>query len=376
MKSKKTVEKRVKKMTRQRAVLILKITIIAVFLFGSSTASPFNDMKESASEKAGEFMAVEKTAEEAREKVLIDYFYRDGKKLFQEENYMAAADQFSHVLEIDPGHKGAKKGLRAVRKELEKKRLEKSPPVMAKKLLKSGRLKYVDRDYEGAIEDFQNALVLDHTNKDVMKWLKRAHHRLKLKETNAEQDDVLKDIEIAKREKAVQERLAMLDVEKAYLPPKGPERMPVEIEAIISPEEEREEKKRQELMEKLREKMVPAISLTNADIRDAIRQFMEITNVTIIIDEGALAEAVGKKPLKLTFSTVNPLPLLEVLDIALKATELCYRVEPNYIWISTPEKLEKENMVTRIYRLKYGARRIRKVEIKEYKSSEGIPGGD
>ncbi|MEA3305734.1 MAG: hypothetical protein U9R52_02855 [Candidatus Omnitrophota bacterium] len=363
-------------MTRQRTVLILKITILAAFLFGSSTASPFNDAKENALEKAGEFVAVEKAAEEAREEVLIEHFYRDGRKLFREEKYIAAADQFSHVLEIDPGHKGAKKGLKAVRKELEKKRLEKSPPVMAKKLLKSGRLKYVDKDYEGAIEDFQNALVMDHTNKDAMKWLKKAHHRLKLKKANAEQDDVLKDTEIAQQEKAVQERLAMLDVEKAYLLPEEPKRVPVEIEAIISPEEEREEKKRQKLMEKLREKMVPAINLTNADIRDAIRQFMEITGVTIIIDEGALAEAAGKEPLKLTFSTVNPFPLLEVLDVALKATELCYRVEPNYIWISTPEKLEKENMVTRIYRLKYGARRIRKVEIKEYKSSEGAPGGD
>ncbi|MCK4816445.1 hypothetical protein KA005_11815, partial [bacterium] len=85
----------------------------------------------------------------------------------------------------------------------------------------------------------------------------------------------------------------------------------------------------------------------------------------------ALAEAAGKEPLRLTFTTVNPMPLLEVLDIALRAAELNYRVEPNYIWISTPEKLEKENLVTRTYRLKYGVRRIRKVELKEFETRSG-----
>ena len=111
---------------------------------------------------------------------------------------------------------------------------------MAKKLLKSGRLKYIKKDYEGAIEDFQNALVLDDTNKDAIDWLKRAHRRLKLEKAKAKQDDLLKDTEIAEQEKAAHERAAMLEVEKAYLPPEKPERKAMEIEEVISLEEERE----------------------------------------------------------------------------------------------------------------------------------------
>jgi hypothetical protein len=254
----------------------------------------------------------------------------------------------------------------------ERQRVE-SPAIMSKKLLASGQEKYRAKDYDGAVLDFQNALVLDYTNTDVLEWLKRARRQGGMDKARDDQKGLDKDTDLATQEKTVQEKTAMLEVEKAYLPPVKPERKPVEIEEIVSPDEEREEKARQALMKKLSEKMVPAVSLTEADIRDVIRQLMDITGVTIVIDEGALAKAGEGTPLKITFSTVSELPLLEVLNIALRATDLSYRVEPNYIWISTPEKLAKENLVTRTYRLKYGVRRVRKVELEKFqpKASSG-----
>ena len=348
-------------MKNRRCFAILIICVVCC-----STAYSAND-----AEKAEELMVIEKKIEEEKERALISHFYTEGKRLLKEGDYDAAVEQFSRILEIDFGHRGAKRGIKEVRRKWDKLKKMGSPDLMAKRLLKSGRVKYGRKDYDGAIEDFQDALVLDCTNEDSIEWLKRARRGKSLKDLELEKKDLARASEIATQRKEVREKAAMLEVETAYLPPEKPERRPAELEELISPEEERDERARQELLKKLQEKTVPAVSLTDADIRDVIRQLMEITNVTIVIDEGALAETTGAEPLRLTFSTVNPLPLLELLDIALRATELGYRVEPNYIWVSTPEKLEKEDLVTKIYRLKYGVRRIRKVKLREFETVTG-----
>lgn len=321
--------------------------------------------------KAADLMASEKKIEREKEKSMIKYFLDEGRDFLDAGNYDAAAEQFTRALEIDPTNAEARRGLKNVQvKKGERQRIE-SPIVMAKKLMKSGQDKYRAKDFDGAVSDFQNALVLDYENEDAMEWLKRARRQGIIDKARTDEKDLDKDIGAATKEKTVQEKTAMLEVEKAYQPPAKPERKPVEIEELVSPEEEREERAKQELMKKLSEKMVPAVSLTEADIRDVIRQLMDITGVTIVIDEGALAKTGEGAPLKITVSTVNELPLLEVLNIALKATELSYRVEPNYIWISTPEKLEKENLVTKTYRLKYGVRRVRKVELEKFEPKTG-----
>ena len=344
---------------------------VCAFLILCLISGPVAGALENNARELEKRIAAEKALEKEKEKVLVKQLYDEGKQFLEEEDYEGAIDNFSRILEIDPKHSGAKSGIRKVKKELKKVKRASTPEAMAKRLLRSGRAKYGKQDYDGAIMDFQDALALDYKNEDVLEWLKRARRRKRLEEVDLEERDLARETEIATERKEAQEKRAMLEVEEAYLPPEKPERKPLEIEEIISPEEEKEERARKELLKRLEEKMIPAVSLTDADIRDVIRQLMEITGVTIIIDEGALAQSVGTAPLRITFSTVNPLPLLEVLDIALRATELAYRVEPNYIWISTPEKLEKENLITRTYRLKYGVRRIRKVGLKEFETTKG-----
>lgn len=348
---------------------VFYITLILVFI-AQSNASAVDNAK-----KAADLMISEKKIEKEKEKAMIKYFIDEGNRLFADENYDAATEQFSRALEINPQSTDAKKGLKMVQNLMKEKQKIASPAAMAKKLLKNGQEKYRAKDFDGAVEDFQNALVLDYENMDVLDWLKRARRQSTLDKSRTDEHDVDKDTDVATQEKTVQEKRAMLEVEKAYQPPAKPERKPVEIEEIVSPEEEQVEKARQELMKKLQGKMVPAVSLTEADIRDVIRQLMDITGMTIVIDEGALAKVGGGSPLKITFSTVSELPLLEVLNIALRATELSYRVEPNYIWISTPEKLAKEDLVTRTYRLKYGVRRVRKVELEKFETKSSSGGG-
>ena len=357
---------RTKPTERSRRMKRMQVCLYATFIIfaiNQSIGYAIDDAK-----KAEELMVTEKKIEEEKEKALIEHFYNEGKRLIEEGSYAGAIEQFARILEIDPKHRKAKSGIKKAKQKMRKEKIEASPKAMARKLLKSGRKKYAGKDFDEAIEDFQAALVLDYTNKDVLEWIKRARRRKGLEEAEQRKRDIVRETEVATGRKEAHEKLAMLEVEKAYLPPEKPERRPVEIEELVSPEEAMEEKARQELLKKLKKKMVPAVSLTDADIRDVIRQLMEITNVTIVIDEGALAKAAGVQPLRLTFSTVNPMPLLAVLDIALRATELDYRIEPNYIWISTPEKLEQENLVTKTYRLRYGVRRIRKVELKEFET--------
>ena len=346
---------------------LIYFCVIFAFLVISQVAESASDDAKTAEE----LMVTEKKIEKEKESALIEYFYSEGQRFLEEENYGAAIEQFSRILQINPDYRKARAGIKKARRKLGKEKKSQSPKAMAKQLLKSGREKYRTKDYESALEDFQDALVLDYSNKDILEWIKRARRRKDLEEIKTEDRDLTRETEVADGRKGVQEKTAMLEVERAYFPPEKPERKPVEIEELSSPEEKRQEEARKKLLKKLREKMVPAVSLTDADIRDVIRQLMEITNVTIVIDEGALAKAVGEKPLKITFSTVTPMPLLEVLDIALRATALRYRVEPNYIWISTPEKLEEGDMVTRTYRLKHGVRRSRKVELREFETKSG-----
>ncbi len=357
------------KIQKRRAISLFYTALILLFVT-QSNANAADDAK-----KAADLMISEKRIEKEKEKSMLKYFIDEGKGFLEAGNYDAATEQFSRALEIDSNSADAKRGLKSVQVKTGERQKIESPSVMAKKLLKSGQEKYRAKDFDGAILDFQNALVLDYENEDILEWLKRARRQGGMDKARADQKDLDKDTDLATQEKTVQEKTAMLEVEKAYLPPVKPERKPVEIEEIVSPEEEREEKARQALMKKLSEKMVPAVSLAEADIRDVIRQLMEITGVTIVIDEGALAKAGEGTPLKITFSTVNELPLLEVLNIALRATDLSYRVEPNYIWISTPEKLAKENLVTRTYRLKYGVRRVRKVGLKEFETKSSSDSG-
>lgn len=360
-----------RRLERSMIPVVICIFFMVFSIEGYGLAFTFYNSKKNVKEKA-DAKEVEKhivgqmKSEKAKEKALIDHFYGEGKRLLEEGDYESAIDYLSRVLEIDSSHKGAKDGIKKVRMRLDEAKRTASPGEMAKRLMRSGRLKYSMKDYDGAIEDFQDALVLDYSNKDILEWLKRARRRQSMDEIGGEEEDLIKDTEVATKKKGAREKAAMLEVESAYLPPTKPERKQLEAKDLIVPEEDKKEKARRDLLEKLQEKMVPAISLTEADIRDVIRQLMEITGVTIVIDEGALARAVEEEPLRITVNTVNPVPLLEVLDIALRPTGLDYGVEPNYIWISTPEKLKQEELVTRTYRLRYGVRKIRKVELKEF----------
>ena len=344
---------------RQRFIIIfLAVLILCLY---SYPAYSIEDPK-----KVEDIVKLEREITREKERALVNTFYKEGKRLLAEEKYDEAIDQFSRILEINPKHSGAKNGIETIKERLAQKKINASPAMMAMRLVRIGRLKYSDKDYDGAMEDFQDALVLDYKNAEALEWLKRSRRAKDLSGMKEEDRDLEREMEMATNKKELREKRAMIEVESAYIEPeKKVGEMKIFEDALTFSDDE-EEKARATLIANLRKKMVPAISLVEADIRDVIRELMEITGITIVIDEGALNEVAMDEPLKITLMTVNSLPLLDVLDIALKATYLNYKVLNNYIWVSTPEKLKQEEMVTQTYKLRYGVRKIRKVGLKEF----------
>jgi hypothetical protein len=195
--------------------------------------------------------------------------------------------------------------------------------------------------------------------------------------------------------KEAHEKAMMLEVEKKYLPPvRG------EAGAIVTPETREEDEKAKQI-KAMREKVsaikVPEVNFNNVDIREVIRALGKMTGVNILIDEVELSRlssglpptpapaaaipagpfpggppgaevmpvsappAAGVPSLNVTIITYSEMPLLSLLEHALRSIGLDYNIEPGYIFISTPEKLKETKQITISYKLKYGVTKRRLV---------------
>ena len=85
--------------------------------------------------------------------------------------------------------------------------------------------------------------MLDYTNKDAVEWTKKAYRRKGIMEAEDKEKDLLMETEVATKQKEAHEQFALLEVEKAYLPPEKPKRKPLEPLELMSPEDKREERK-------------------------------------------------------------------------------------------------------------------------------------
>lgn len=248
------------------------------------------------------------------------------------------------------------------------------PETVTDSLIKRGKDNYRKKQYSAAIADFETALASNPNDAEAGAWLAKAKEAESLygkKEAAIREGKTLKTARnVSATEKNTAEQAMMLQVDRSWLPPEKLPREEIEVEEIISPEELAEQEAKEKLEEKMASIVVPAISVTDADVRDLIRQLMEMTGVTIVLDERSLAELTKEQPIRISLSTAQPIPLLDLLDIAFKTTELGYKVEPNYVWVSDRATVSKEDLVTRTYRLKYGVRKTRKVELREFETKK------
>ncbi len=320
--------------------------------------------------------------------------YSLGVKLYKRGDFEGAFAKLDKVSAENPKFKAAQEYKGKVQAAIEKKEEEVRKSVVVSKekvtlpkkettagLLKKGKSSYKKGDYAQSTLIFKGVLSKEPNNRVAQDWLRvseRAEAVAKVREQKAKLTQETK-VTLARRE--AKEEAMLLDVDKAYVPQKK-ERGP-----IVEREEEMgkadiERRKIEEMKKKLSELPdVPAVRFTDTDIRDVLEQFMTMTGVTIVLDErtlkkvGMVSGEEEESELKVTFMTVSPIPLLDLLNIALRATGLGYRVEPTYIWISDKETLSKEELVTRTYQLKYGVRRTRKVELVPYEKRGGPKSG-
>jgi len=309
-----------------------------------------------------EELAKEKKTER---KSLVTDLFKQAKSEYDAKNYETAQQLFERVTQLDPKNREAIHYIALCKEGMAKT----VPETITGTLLKRGKDNYASRQYSAAIADFESALVSNPSDPEAQAWLTKARTAegmdAREKTTKEERKVVVENRRVTNEEKDTSEQASLLNVDKGWLPPEKSKKEELQVEEVIPESEKADMEARKKLEDKMSSVIVPAISVTDADVQDLIRQLVEMTGVTIVLDEKALAELTREQPLKITLSTATPMPLLDVLSIAFKTTQLKYKVEPNYVWVSN--KIQ-EPLVTRTYKLRYGERKTQVYKLKEFEA--------
>ena len=299
-------------------------------------------------------LAKEKKSEQ---KFIVTDLFNQGKREYEAKNYETAQQTFEKIVQIDPKNKQAAHYIELCKDGIK----ETVPETITGSMVKRGKENYTNKEYSASMSDFESALAANPNDAEAQAWLIKAQQAESLssreKATKEERKGVIKDRRVTNEEKETSEQKALLDVDRGWLPPQKTNKEELQVEEMIPEQERIDAEERKKLEEKMASVIVPAISVTDADVQDLIRQLTEMTGVTIVIDEKALAALTKEQPLKITISTAAPMPLLDVLGIAFKTTQLGYKVEKNYVFVSNKDIIIKEDLVTRTYKLKYGERK-------------------
>ncbi|MFH1857266.1 MAG: hypothetical protein ABH836_08625 [Candidatus Omnitrophota bacterium] len=360
-------------MINARRIVLAALIIGICYLFLGSAVSRAEDYKNKAEELAAK-IAREKLAgdQEIASAVIDAGYFEKAEALYKQREYEDALDAFLQAREMSSTNKDIEDYINKCEKAITKASLKHYFDGV--KLYKQSKL-------IEAMDEF--SMVNEKSNKYAKAkiYIDKIEEELEVSDSKRGKDDFerekedlkgqLKDLKeqlaIAQLRKEVQEQQLMLDVDKAYLPSSKVKRAEATQEETVDEKKEREDAEaRAKVIEEMKKISVPALSLNDADIRDVIRQLMNMTGVTIVLDEVALNKVAGEGAVKVTFTTVTPIPLLALLELSLKTTGLNYRVEPTYIWISDRETLAKEELVTKTYKLKYGVRKMREVSLTEF----------
>ncbi len=369
-------------------IYLRKIVLVSMasFFISLVVSLPLCAQGKTGAEGLAEKIVRQKRVQQEQREMLVEGHTVKGIVLYKEGEYYQALEEFLLAQKLDPYNKEVSRYIDNCREKIDK--LATKHFLKGVKLYKKGKLveaadefdlvselstKYREsQNYLARIEEELESFDLGtEVKKTIEPWQKGKSELKSRQQTAAQRLRELEKQKIATELlKKAQEATMMLEVDEAYLSPPKHERK--EKEEIETPEEKKEREEAEakiKLIEQMKSITVPALSLTDADIRDVIRQLMNMTGVTIVLDEAALSKMAGEGAVKITFTTVNPMPLLDLLELTLKATGLSYKVEPTYIWISDKDTLTKEELVTRVYKLKYGAKKTRSVSLEE--SSEG-----
>ena len=185
----------------------------------------------------------------------------------------------------------------------------------------------------------------------------------------------------------IETRSILLNSERKWI---LPESMHIRSRKIIDKEDEAETEGVTELAEQA--KLRVTLSFDNAHLREVLTTLSEVSGINIVLDEtlfpaddnnpgisdnvreeavlDQVEDEIEIEDIELDEDTakgisvsdvsprvtkdLNDIPLIDALDIIIRAKGLQYRLENNVIWITTAERLVDKNMVTRIYHLSSG----------------------
>lgn len=330
----------------------------------------------------------EKAMAEAN-KAKIKQLYKEGSELINLKKYEAARDTYEKILALNPKEFKAEEYIARIdevkrlsearRSQIILSQEEKERRDNFQRLAREGGELYRKQEYIVAREKWEEALRYDPDNEGLKELIKRS----RLQEVEKAREEVA-------FEKELEEKAGLSAVDKAYLPKSrkktGPEKAE---EEMISKEEEAKRK-----LEEMLEKTEITLDLKDVDLRKIVNEITSKANVNILVDWTAISEATGaimssavpeKKPgegeapveetaapvetgeiktMHLDLVFPNPMPLKSLLDYIMKLTRLKYRVEEHAVLISTPQALEKEEMIVKVYKLKYGMTKLRTVTLK------------
>ena len=336
----------------------------------------------------------EKAKLEAAEFQLIQ-LYVEASELVELKKYNEAREKYQEILALNPEETNAKEYIAKIdrmqelsrEKELKREttRNVKEKREKFQELASEGADLYRQKKYSQAREKWEEALRYDPDNAGIKEWVRRA----RIQEVKEAEKETL-------FEKELEERAALAAVDKAYIP-----KSRIKEERKKAEEEGIEEEKKKDIEEKLDKIMIGDIHVKNANLRQIVEEiFSRVKDINIFIDwtaiskvtavssgavvtteeseseEGEVKEASTQaesnevKTMDLNLDIYNPVSLRYFLDYLMTQTGLKYRVEEQAVIVSTPQALEKEDMVVKVYKLKFGMTKLRPVTLKPLGAKE------
>ncbi len=319
----------------------------------------------------------------------IETHYKNGKKLYRNDEYSDAIKEFNAVLSLDSAHEGAKEYLTASEESLKeqnerisvqqantaKKEIARKESLRKRDIqdgINNARVQIGNGEYDKAVNILEK-LLPGIPEESLRKSAELLINEAKEKKVLSEEKIVQKKLETAKKDR-------MLAVAEAQLPPS---------EARRRKELELKEKKADTAAKRLRNKAssikVPLVKYTGADLRDVVLFLIKQTGINIVVDEAifsggvpapvaapaappaeggeevaaqpAVQPAAGPTNTKVTCFLQN-MTLLSVLEAILRPKGLDYKFTNEYIWVSTKDRIIKqplEDLEVRWFSLDFGA---------------------
>ena len=329
-----------------------------------------------------------------REKLKVEKIKPSTMQLYQEawqleklDKYDEARGKYQEILTLNPDENAAREYIAEI-DTLQEQSREKEEKNKFRDLVREGMELNRKKEYPQAREKWEEALEYDPDNTGLKEYVRRAR---------------VKEVEEAEKqmlfEKNLEEKAAFAAIDKAYIPKSRIKEKYKGVEEKITMEDER----KKNIEEKLDKVMISDLHLRNASLREVLeRILLVVRDVNIFIDwtaisevtsvssadvimtkeetgaEGGVKEAIEEaaapaskiKTMDLNLDVNVPITLRQFLEYLMTQTRLKYRVDEHAVLISTPQALEKEDIVVKIYTLKYGMNKLRTVTLEPLAGAE------